>query len=61
VFARLLTFPNVLVTAHQGFFTNEAVKNIATTTVGNAAAFARGGAEGIDAACRVKAAVNVAR
>lgn len=61
VFARLLTFPNVLVTAHQGFFTQEAVKNIARTTVGNAAAFARGGAEGIDAACRVRAAVNVAR
>jgi D-lactate dehydrogenase len=36
VFARLLTFPNVLVTAHQAFFTREAVHNIATTTLENA-------------------------
>lgn len=35
VFARLLTFPNVLVTGHQGFFTQEALKNIADTTIGN--------------------------
>ncbi len=28
-FARLLTFPNVLITAHQGFFTVEALQNIA--------------------------------
>ena len=31
-FSRLLTFPNVLITAHQGFFTAEALANIATTT-----------------------------
>ena len=41
-FARLLTFPNVLVTAHQAFFTREAVHNIATTTLGNATAFEAG-------------------
>jgi D-lactate dehydrogenase len=35
VLARLLTFPNVLVTAHQGFFTKEALTNIARTTLEN--------------------------
>jgi len=39
VFARLLTFPNVLVTGHQGFFTQEALKNIAETTIGNIESF----------------------
>lgn len=42
VLARLLTFPNVLVTAHQGFLTREALANIAETTLANVAAFARG-------------------
>jgi D-lactate dehydrogenase len=42
VFSRLLTFPNVLITAHQAFFTEEALRNIAETTLGNAAAFAAG-------------------
>ncbi len=31
--ARLLTFPNVLLTSHQGFLTNEALRAIAETTV----------------------------
>ena len=35
VFARLLTFPNVLVTAHQAFFTREALAAIAETTLSN--------------------------
>ena len=35
VFARLLTFPNVLVTAHQGFFTGPALRSIADTTLSN--------------------------
>ncbi len=35
VFERLLTFPNVLVTGHQGFFTEEALVNIARTTLEN--------------------------
>ena len=35
VFARLLTFPNVLITAHQGFLTREALDAIAATTVAN--------------------------
>jgi len=42
VFARLLTFPNVLITGHQGFFTREAMEAIAETTLSNAAAFERG-------------------
>ncbi len=40
VFARLLTFPNVLITAHQAFFTEEALSAIASVTLGNASAFA---------------------
>ncbi len=43
VFARLLTFPNVLVTGHQGFFTAEALAGIAETTVANLDAFEREG------------------
>jgi D-lactate dehydrogenase len=43
VFARLLTFPNVLITAHQAFFTSEALTAIAETTIGNIAAFAATG------------------
>ena len=35
VFARLLTFPNVLITGHQGFFTSEALTTIADTTIAN--------------------------
>lgn len=35
VFARLTTFPNVLITGHQAFFTEEALRAIASTTVGN--------------------------
>jgi len=35
VLARLLTFPNVLVTSHQAFFTSDALTNIANTTLNN--------------------------
>lgn len=35
VFARLLTFPNVLITAHQAFLTREALSSIADTTLAN--------------------------
>lgn len=45
VFARLLTFPNVLITGHQGFFTAEALANIARTTLANATAFESGEGE----------------
>lgn len=37
--AWLSSFPNVLITAHQGFFTNEAMTQIATTTLSNASQF----------------------
>jgi D-lactate dehydrogenase len=43
VLARLLTFPNVLVTSHQGFFTREALNNIADTTLNNIKEFKEGG------------------
>lgn len=35
ILARLVTFPNVLITSHQGFFTFEALQNIAHTTLSN--------------------------
>ena len=35
ILARLMTFPNVLITSHQGFFTREALNNIAETTLQN--------------------------
>ncbi len=41
VLARLLTFPNVIVTGHQAFFTREALEQIAETTLGNIAEFER--------------------
>ena len=40
ILARLLTFPNVLITAHQAFLTAEALHNIAETTLSNVTAFA---------------------
>ena len=43
VLARLLTFPNVLITSHQGFFTREALRNIAETTLNNITEFFDGG------------------
>lgn len=49
VFMRLLTFPNVMITAHQGFLTHEALANIAETTLGNVVAFRRGDDAGIHA------------
>jgi len=42
VFARLLMFPNVVVTGHQAFFTHNAVQAIAETTLSNIAAYERG-------------------
>ncbi|WP_293122201.1 2-hydroxyacid dehydrogenase [Microcoleus sp. bin38.metabat.b11b12b14.051] len=46
VFQRLLTFPNVLITGHQAFFTEEALQNIAETTIGNITDFERGRTSG---------------
>jgi len=42
VFSRLLTFPNVLVTAHQAFFTREAIECIAAATIQNICGFETG-------------------
>lgn len=36
---RLISFPNVLITAHQGFLTNEALEEIAKTTIDNISKF----------------------
>jgi D-lactate dehydrogenase len=43
LFARLLTFPNVLITGHQAFFTEEAMAAIAATTLDNLDGFAASG------------------
>lgn len=40
--ARLVTFPNVLVTSHQGYFTKEAMEEIANVTMENAKALEEG-------------------
>ena len=40
--ARLLTFPNVIITGHQAFLTTNALKNLAETTLENIKAFAAG-------------------
>ncbi|MEH2298407.1 MAG: 2-hydroxyacid dehydrogenase [Nostoc sp.] len=42
IFQRLTTFPNVLITGHQAFFTVEALYNIAETTVANIADLEQG-------------------
>lgn len=46
VFKRLLTFPNVLITGHQAFFTEEAMQQISQVTSDNLVAFAAGKASG---------------
>jgi len=42
VLARLLTFPNVLITSHQAFLTQEALENIAQTTLSNISEYEKG-------------------
>ncbi|QLG89603.1 2-hydroxyacid dehydrogenase [Chitinibacter bivalviorum] len=42
ILARLTTFPNVLITSHQGYLTGEALNNIAMTTFQNINDFAAG-------------------
>lgn len=46
VFKRLLTFPNVLITGHQAFFTREALQEISQITSDNLLAFASNTATG---------------
>ncbi|MBQ1490330.1 MAG: 2-hydroxyacid dehydrogenase, partial [Blautia sp.] len=48
VVSRLLSFPNVIVTSHQGFFTKEALSSIARTTLDNAQAFLEGRESGTE-------------
>lgn len=50
VFARLLTFPNVVITGHQAFFTREALTAIGEITLANITYFEQGDLEKI---CRV--------
>ena len=40
--ARLLSFPNVIITSHQGFLTAEALESISLTTLQNAMSFKSG-------------------
>lgn len=40
--ARLMSFPNVIITSHQGFLTKEALEAISLTTLENAASFEKG-------------------
>lgn len=47
VLARLLTFPNVIVTAHQAFLTREALDAIAATTLDNIVRWAAGDAQNL--------------
>ncbi|MEQ8810060.1 MAG: 2-hydroxyacid dehydrogenase, partial [Imperialibacter sp.] len=42
VISRLMTFPNVLITAHQAFLTSEALEQIALTTLQNIRSFNEG-------------------
>lgn len=42
VFQRLLSFPNVIVTGHQAFFTEEAISTICETTINSVTQFASG-------------------
>ena len=42
VLQRLVTFPNVIVTSHQAYFTDRALENIAKTTIANLTGFESG-------------------
>jgi lactate dehydrogenase-like 2-hydroxyacid dehydrogenase len=41
-FQRLLSFPNVIVTGHQAFFTEDAIRTICETTIGSITQFEKG-------------------
>lgn len=47
IFARLLMFPNVIVTGHQAFFTQNALSAIADTTLANVSAYEKGTCQNI--------------
>jgi len=48
VFARLLTFPNVLITGHQAFFTHEALTEITKKTIENVTTFEKSGSVSVE-------------
>ena len=50
--ARLLSLPNVMITSHQGFFTQEALEAISKTTLDNAVAFEKGETTGNEVAAQ---------
>jgi D-lactate dehydrogenase len=52
-FARLTTFPNVLITGHQAFFTEDGLHNIANTTLTNLCIVERDGPDAVPTAARV--------
>ncbi|MDG4792984.1 2-hydroxyacid dehydrogenase [Micromonospora sp. WMMD1082] len=52
-FARLTTFPNVLITGHQAFFTEDGLRNIAATTIGSLTAIDQAGPEAVPTPARV--------
>ncbi|BCJ58379.1 2-hydroxyacid dehydrogenase [Micromonospora endophytica] len=52
-FARLTTFPNVLVTGHQAFFTSDGLHSIAATTIANLTAVAHSGPDAVTGPARV--------
>ena len=51
--ARLLSFPNVMITSHQGFFTQEALEAISKTTLDNAVAFEKGETTGNEVVIKI--------
>jgi D-lactate dehydrogenase len=53
VFARLLMFPNVIVTGHQAFFTRNALERIAEVTLANITSFAQGRSSGNEVTLKV--------
>jgi D-lactate dehydrogenase len=58
-FSRLLTFPNVLITGHQAFFTRDAMLNIVNTTLQNISDFeTRGSCDNTITAAQFKSAAT---
>lgn len=51
--AQLMVFPNVLITAHQGFFTKESMEEITRTTIQNIDDFAAGKDSGNEVSCKL--------
>ncbi|MHC5164122.1 MAG: 2-hydroxyacid dehydrogenase [Planctomycetota bacterium] len=54
IFARLLMFPNVIVTGHQAFFTHNAVQAIAETTLANITAYENGNCQNTLTCSKIK-------